>query len=100
MIRVKIYVPSSSDPIINLPPGVKAPHSGSSSSPVGLERFRRPTASALTAGEKTFRRAHINHGAEVVAAGPVAHDMALAPLGLKAERSGQHFGGRFACLRS
>jgi len=27
---------------INLPPGVKAPHSGSSSSPVGLERFRRP----------------------------------------------------------
>src|SRR5215813_3596680 len=38
-----MYVPSSSDPIINLPPGVNAPHSGSSSSPVGLERFKRPT---------------------------------------------------------
>ena len=34
--------------------------------------------------------------AEVVAAGPVAHDVALAPLGLKAERAGQHLGGRFA----
>src|SRR5262249_20360621 len=38
-----MYVPSSSDPIINLPPGVNAPHSGSSSSPVGFERFKRPT---------------------------------------------------------
>jgi hypothetical protein len=38
-----MYVPSSSDPIINLAPGVKAPHSASSSSPVALERFRRPT---------------------------------------------------------
>src|SRR5262245_35383267 len=38
-----MQVPSSSDPIINLPPGVKAPHSGSASSPVGLDRFRRPT---------------------------------------------------------
>src|SRR5215831_18078931 len=38
-----MYVPSSSDPIINLPPGVNAPHSGSASSPVGLERFKRPT---------------------------------------------------------
>src|SRR5262245_1586636 len=38
-----MYVPSSSDPVINLPPGANAPHSGSSSSPVGFERFKRPT---------------------------------------------------------
>ena len=38
-----MYVPSSSDPMINLPSGVKAPHNGSSSSPLALERFNRPT---------------------------------------------------------
>jgi hypothetical protein len=52
---------------------------------------------ALAASEKTFRRAHVDHRAKFVAAGPVAHDMALAPLGLEAERGGQHFGGRFVC---
>ena len=53
----------------------------------GAERDMVHRAGALTTGEKTFRRTHVDHRAEVVVAGPVAHDAGPRAPGVKAERA-------------